>query len=156
MKEVVAPGLASGTVEQLYRNDGARLWRALYAKSGDRTVADDAVAEAFAQLLRRGDDVRDPRAWVWRAAFRISAGMLSDRPEVGAMPSIASADEPEHPTELFAALQALSEQQRKALLLRDYVGFTTAETARILDSTPASIRVQLTRARRTMRKVLDP
>ena len=26
-----------------------------------------AVAEAYAQLLRRGSVVRDPAAWVWRA-----------------------------------------------------------------------------------------
>jgi len=38
----------------------------------DPEVASDAVAEAFAQLIRRGDEVRDPRAWVWRSAFRIA------------------------------------------------------------------------------------
>jgi DNA-directed RNA polymerase specialized sigma24 family protein len=39
-----------GGLEQLYREDGARLWRALVAFSGDREVASDAVAEAFARL----------------------------------------------------------------------------------------------------------
>ena len=31
-------------------------------------------AEAFAQALRRGTAIRDPRSWVWRAAYRIAAG----------------------------------------------------------------------------------
>jgi DNA-directed RNA polymerase specialized sigma24 family protein len=33
-------------VERLYRVEGARLWRAVFAWSGDSAVADDAVAEA--------------------------------------------------------------------------------------------------------------
>lgn len=64
------------SLERLYREDGARLWRALLAFSGDREVASDAVAEAFAQALGRGDAIRQPDRWVWRAAFRIAAGEL--------------------------------------------------------------------------------
>jgi DNA-directed RNA polymerase specialized sigma24 family protein len=58
-------------IEELYRSDGERLWRAVYAYAGDGDVASDAVAEAFAQLLRRGTDLRDSQRWVWRAAFKI-------------------------------------------------------------------------------------
>ncbi|HJP65116.1 MAG TPA: hypothetical protein VKA30_02300 [Actinomycetota bacterium] len=65
--------------EALYRQEGARLWRSVYAFTADREVTNDAVAEAFAQLLRRGQDVRKPRAWVWKAAFRIAAGELKRR-----------------------------------------------------------------------------
>jgi RNA polymerase sigma-70 factor (ECF subfamily) len=70
---------AARGLERLYREDGARLWRALVAFSGDREVASDAVAEAFAQALGRGEELRDPQRWVWRAAFRIAAGELKDR-----------------------------------------------------------------------------
>jgi hypothetical protein len=66
-------------VEVTYRREAPRLWRALMLYSGDRDIASDAVAEAFAQLLGRGAAVRDPRAWVWRAAFRIAAGDLKRR-----------------------------------------------------------------------------
>ena len=60
-----------GEVERLYREQGGRLWAAVFAYAGDRGVADDAVAEAFAQLLRRGGEVRDQAAWVWTATFRV-------------------------------------------------------------------------------------
>jgi DNA-directed RNA polymerase specialized sigma24 family protein len=63
-------------VRVAYETQVTRLWRAVYAYSGRRDIADDAVAEAFAQVLRRGDEVRDVTAWVWRAAFRIAAGEL--------------------------------------------------------------------------------
>jgi len=66
-------------LERLYRDRGDRLWRAVLAYSGDPEVASDAVAEAFAQALRRGDAIRDLEAWLWRATFRIAAGDLADR-----------------------------------------------------------------------------
>ena len=66
-------------IEELYRSDGDRLWRAVLAFAGDREVASDAVAEAFAQAIRRGRAIRDPQKWVWRAAFRIAAGDLGRR-----------------------------------------------------------------------------
>ena len=69
----------SDMVEQTYLAHASKLWRSLRAYSGDPDVASDAVAEAFAQLLRRGDGVRDPGAWVWRTAFRIAAGDLKAR-----------------------------------------------------------------------------
>src|SRR5437870_8933778 len=68
-----------GEVERIYREDGGRLWRAVLVFAGDPEVASDAVAEAFAQVLRRGRAVRSPGAWVWRAAFRIAAGELKLR-----------------------------------------------------------------------------
>jgi DNA-directed RNA polymerase specialized sigma24 family protein len=64
---------------RLYREEAPRLWRAVFALTRSSEIASDAVAEAFAQCLRRGDGVREPRAWVWRAAFAIARGELKDR-----------------------------------------------------------------------------
>ena len=44
---------APNDIEGLYRADADRLWRAVYAFAGDTEIASDAVAEAYAQLLRR-------------------------------------------------------------------------------------------------------
>ena len=55
-------------LEAVYREHGDRLWWAVLAFSGDRDVASDATSEAFAQALRRGDALREPLAWIWRAA----------------------------------------------------------------------------------------
>jgi len=67
---------ADQDLERLYREEGSRLWWALHAYSGDRDVASDALAEAFAQALARGSAIRSPSAWIWKAAFRIAAGDL--------------------------------------------------------------------------------
>ena len=66
-------------LEELYRANGDRLWRALLGYTGDRDIASDSVAEAFAQALRRGVAIQDPLRWIWRAAFRIAAGELKTR-----------------------------------------------------------------------------
>ena len=47
--------------EELYRAHGPRLLRNVLLYSGDREIANDAVAEAFAQAMRRGEAVEgDP------------------------------------------------------------------------------------------------
>ena len=55
-----------------------------------------------------------------------------------------------------AGLQRLPAQQRTALVLRDVLGFSAAEAADILDSTPASINSALQRARHDFREPRDP
>ena len=66
-------------VEVAYRSIHFRLWRALLVDAGDRDVASETESEAFAQVMRRGDEVIDIAAWVWRSAFVIAGGMLATR-----------------------------------------------------------------------------
>lgn len=132
------------------------LWRAVLAFSGSREVADDAVAEAFAQLLRRGDEVANPSAWVRRAAFRIAAGELADRSRRGdpTMPEVGQSDN-EPAVDLLRALEDLPMQQRGGVVLCDLVGFTAAEAAELLGTSAAVVRVQRMRARRRLRERLE-
>ena len=132
-------------LERLYREDGTRLWRALVAFSGDRDVASDAVAEAFAQALGRGDDLRDPQRWVWRAAFRIAAGELKDRRRFRPPATDSGYEMAEPPARLVAGLARLSPNQRAVLVLHYYVGYPTKEIAGLLGSSAATVRVHLGR-----------
>jgi RNA polymerase sigma-70 factor (ECF subfamily) len=68
-----------GELERLYRDQRDRMWRAVLAFAGDPEVASDAVAEAFAQALRRADEIRSLDRWLWRTVFRIAAGELKER-----------------------------------------------------------------------------
>jgi RNA polymerase sigma-70 factor, ECF subfamily len=141
-------------IERLYRERGDRIWRGLLAFSGDPEVASDAVAEAFAQVLRRGDEVRDPERWVWRAAFRIAAGELKERRKSEVL-GVAGAYEMEEPArDLVVALGALSQRQRSAVVLHDAAGYPSKEVARIIGSTEVAVRVHLMRGRRRLRELL--
>jgi RNA polymerase sigma-70 factor, ECF subfamily len=136
----------------LYADEGPRLWRAVFAYAHDREIASDAVAEAFAQCIRRGDAVRDPRAWVWRSAFRIAAGELKERRMRTEVPEATY--EIEEPGPLLAALGKLSDRQRAALILRFYAGYDTEDIARIMGASRATVRVHVSRGRRRLAALL--
>ena len=144
----------SEEVERLYREGGDRMWRAILAFSGDPEVASDAVAEAFAQVLRRGDAVEDPERWVWRAAFRIASGELKERRKRPVLETIGSYEMEEPARDLVVALGVLSEKQRSAVVLHDAAGYPAREVARIVGSTEAAVRVHLMRGRRRLRELL--
>jgi RNA polymerase sigma-70 factor, ECF subfamily len=144
----------TGRIERLYRERGDRIWRGLLAFSGDPEVASDAVAEAFAQVLRRGDEVRDPERWVWRAAFRIAAGELKEQRKREVL-GVAGSYEMEEPArDLVVALGSLSERQRASVILHDAAGYSAREVAKIVGSTEAAVRVHLMRARRRLQELL--
>lgn len=59
-----APTRQTSVLEAVYREQSPRLWRALVAYGGSPDIADDAVAEAFAQACRRGEEIHSPDRWV--------------------------------------------------------------------------------------------
>jgi RNA polymerase sigma-70 factor (ECF subfamily) len=154
--EAVVTDRAGGGLEALYRQDGGRLWRAVLMYAGDREVASDAVAEAFAQALRRGTAIRDPRRWVWRAAFRIAAGELkSRRRRWSALGVEEPYEQSDLPLLLREALARLSPKQRAAVVLHHYAGYPVRDVARIIGSTSSAVGVHLHRARDRLRRLLE-
>jgi RNA polymerase sigma-70 factor (ECF subfamily) len=146
---------AAGAVEAVYRQDGDRLWRALYAFAGNEDVASDAVAEAFAQALRRGTDLRDPRSWVWRSAFRLAAGDLKRQSSLSHGPMPEGAFNDAHADDdLLSALQQLTPQQRAVIVLHYYVDCPVREIARRTGINQLAVRAHLSRGRKRLRRLL--
>ena len=143
-------------IERLYREQGGKLWRAVLALSGDREVASDAVAEAYAQMLRRGEAVREPSKWVWMAAFRIAAGELADRRRRGgvAQRKEETYEMAERAEELIGLLSRLSPNQRASVVLHHYAGYPVKEIAEIIGSTGPAVRVHLSRGCKRLRELL--
>ena len=146
---------APSDIEALYRADADRMWRAIYAFAGDAEIADDAVAEAYAQLLGRGKAVRDPAAWVWRAAFQISRGQLMDRRR--AIDRVRTSTE--HldtyvDQDLLVAVARLPEGQRAAVVLFYYADLPIRQIADRLGTNSLAVRASLARGRRTLRRLL--
>jgi RNA polymerase sigma factor (sigma-70 family) len=145
------------SVEALYRSDSPRLWRAVYAWAGDAEVASDAVAEAYAQVLRRGGAVRDPAAWTWRTAFKVAAGALKNRPassdaelDADAVVHLDAYTDPD----LLAALRRLPDAQRAAVVLFYYADLPIRQIADRLGSNSLAVRANLSRGRRRLRELL--
>lgn len=135
-----------------------RVWRAVLVWSGDNDVAQDSVAEAFAQVLRRGGDVLDVGAWVWRASFRIAGGLLAERRRHDQIPEGAIQAEAALPDDVVAlgeCLGRLSERDRTVVVLSLVAGWSSAEIAELTGSSPGAVRVRLHRSRSTLRKCLE-
>ena len=141
-------------IEALYRREGVKIWRALCAQTGDLELASDALGEAFAQYLRRKDQVRDPTAWLWRAAFKIAMGELQGRNRNVPLSIDPSYLMPEPARDLVVALSRLSPKQRAAMVLHYFGGYSTREIASIIGSSGATVRVHLSQGRRRLRDLL--
>ena len=139
--------------EQVFRDAGPALWRTIYAfAAGRRSVADDAVAEAFARALERADTIRDPVPWLYRTAFRLAAQDLRrDRREPEPRLTESSQD---GLGALVPALRRLSPAQRAAVVLHYEADLPVREVARRMGTSVAAVKVHLFRARQRLRVLL--
>jgi RNA polymerase sigma-70 factor (ECF subfamily) len=140
-------------IERVYREVGDRLWWALLAYTGDRELASDAAAEAFARAIGAAGTIRDPAAWVWRVAFRVATASLraprpADREPEG------SYELDEGALDVIRALQRLPDRQRAVFVLFYLDDQPTARIAELLGMAPATVSVHLHRARRKLRDLL--
>jgi RNA polymerase sigma-70 factor (ECF subfamily) len=140
--------------DAIWRDEGTALWRAVLVYSGGRrVVADDAVAEAFARTIERGDAVREPVPYLYRIAFRLAAADLkrlaSQAPVEDSEVSDVVAD-----VDLLRALRALSPDQRAAIFLRYHADLPAARIAELLGTSSAAVRVRLMRGRRKLAALL--
>jgi RNA polymerase sigma-70 factor (ECF subfamily) len=155
MDLVIESESRSMSLEALYREQGDRLWRSLYAYCGDREIAGDSVAEAFAQALSRGGAIHDPSAWIWRAAFRIAAGALKERGRRTFVIPDATVDPPDGPSAAIEALSRLSQGQRAAIVLHYFADLPIGDVARLMGTTSPAVKMHLMRGRRALRGILE-
>lgn len=158
--EEVATGRStlSDRVHEAWVANADALWRSVRAWSADPDIASDAVAEAFAQALRRGEVIDDVGRWTGRAAFRIAAGMLQARRLAG---SELTGDPPggdwlpEDTVALLEALRRLTDEDRMVAVLAMVGGWPAKDIAAVIDSTPGAVRVRLHRTRKRLRTLLE-
>ena len=143
-------------IEQLYEEMGERLWWALLAYSGNREIANDATAEAFARSLASSGSIDNPANWIWRVGFRLATKELKAARRHVPLTELPMADDDDRAEvlELMAALQKLSRQQRAAAVLFYLDGRPANEIGAILGVREATVGVHLHRARGRLRELL--
>jgi RNA polymerase sigma factor (sigma-70 family) len=139
-------------IERVYREVGNRLWWALLAYTGDREMAGDAAAEAFARALAAPDTIRDPAAWVWRVAFRVATTLLRAPKTTGDREASYEIDD--RAAGVMLALKQLPPKQRAVFVLFYLEDRPATEIAELLEMAPATVSVHLHRARRKLRAIL--
>ena len=140
-------------IERVYREVGDRLWWALLAYTGDREMASDAAAEAFARALATPETIRDPGAWVWRVAFRVATTLVRT-PARAAEVRESSYEIDDRVADVIRELRRLPHRQRAVFVLFYLEDRPTQEIADVLGMSSATVSVHLHRARRKLRAIL--
>lgn len=137
---------------ELFETDRLRLVRIAYLITGQQSVAEEAVQEAFLRTASAWDRVRKPRQYLQTAVVdqcrtwgRHQQVIARHRPT----PPPPTFQEPD---ELWDALGRLSERRRAAIVLRYYADLPHAEIAEILDCPPATVRTTIHRALEQLRQ----
>lgn len=125
----------------------------------DRSLADDAYQNTFLCWMEHPPKAEPgsshERAWFVRCAVHRCTDLIrqAKRRAADDIPETAAAPD-ENTGEVMDALMKLPENYRMPLYLCGVWGYSTEEAARMLDLTPANLRVRLTRARRALAKSL--
>lgn len=153
--------------ERLYAVEAAGLFSFLAYRTGDRSLAEDLVADAFERALRarrRFDRRRgSEKTWLYAIALNVlrdharrtaAVGRALERhgaPEAAADTGIAQV---EHRDQLQRALTVLSPQEREAIALRFGAELTVPEMAEVLGEPLTTVEGRVYRALRKLREVL--
>ena len=130
--------------EELVQSQENRLYRAALAILGSRQEAEDAVQDTFLAFWEKAPEgLRDEGAWLMRGLVNNCRSRLRTSRRRETLP-------------LWEELRALPPQDRAAIHLFYYEGFSTQEIARILKCRPGTVRSRLSRARERLRELLDP
>jgi RNA polymerase sigma-70 factor, ECF subfamily len=147
-----------------------RLYRAAWSLSGSREEAEDLVQETFARVLRKprilhSEDDLGYLLRVLRNTFFSTRRTAARRPQTTALPDDLDVVEDRRATrpearlesaELYAAISALPEDFRDALVAIDVVGLSYREAAKALKVREATITTRLHRARQRVAAALTP
>ena len=146
-------------LEELVRRYAPLVYRLAYARTGNRTDAEDVMQETFLRLVRKKPRFQSEehcQAWLLRVAANC-ANSLRIKPwrrEVPLEEAGAVEAEPED-LGVLEAVQALPAKYRIPIYLYYYEERSTAEIAAVLGKKEATVRTWLFRARARLRQLLE-
>jgi RNA polymerase sigma factor (sigma-70 family) len=142
-----------GDFEHWYRSEYPNVLGSLLLALGNRDIAEEAAAEAFARTYERWSHVKTmarPRGWVYVVAINVARRRLRRRAlERLLLTRTRSPEEvpPETGLELWDLVRALAPRERMAIVLR-YVGdLPEAEVAKAMGISPGGVAKTLHTAR---------
>jgi RNA polymerase sigma-70 factor (ECF subfamily) len=152
----------TGTFEELFQREHARLFGTLCLATGDGWEAEELMQESFLKVWERWDRVRghpDPAGYLYRTAFNLHRSRLrrvarAARRAVAVPPPADPFSGVEERHSLFTALRRLPRRQRTALVLLDLLDLTSEEAGRLLGIRAVTARVLASQARAALREVL--
>ena len=135
------------------------VWRAAFAVTRHRELADDVAQDAFlraAAALDRFDERRSLAPWLARIAVNRAIDLIRrERQTPVADLEPQAAFDPGEDRDLHEAVEALPLERRTVVVLHFFLGFTLEESAEILDIPPGTAASRLSRALASLREALE-
>jgi len=163
LREVSRPELEPPTFERFFEEHYTSLLKAMYLVTGNRHEAEEVTQETFVRACERWHLVvrADNRpGYVYRMAVNAYRSRLRRLARAA-----RKAVRPDPDPDLFGAVEdrdaigralgALSEGQREALVLVEWMGMTDDEAGAVLGVSPITVRVRIHRARLVLRPLLE-
>ena len=170
MAAVEGAAHAGTTTQDLYSQYGKQIYSYCLHKLRSREEAEDAVQTTFMNAFRslqRGATTQFEQAWLFKIAQNVcfarqtssSRRLRLEAPnDFEVLQEIVPSREGEQPLELMGleeALEQMPENQRRAILLREWQGLSYREIAQELELTQAAVEMLIFRARRTLAGALE-
>lgn len=141
-------------LDALYRVEYAGMVRLAYTLLADNAEAEEIVQDSFVEVHRRWQEIRKPGAYLRSAVVSRCRSALQRRKlrlaHAVEQPGVSAAA-----GELWDVLTRLSDEQRVAVVLRYYGGYSAADIATMLDMPAATVRSHLRRGLAALRKELE-
>lgn len=155
-------------LDDLYVQHHRELWAIFYSQCSDPERAYDAVQESFLKLHRyKGEAIRDARAWLLRvgqnwlrdvARRKSSSCRLSPSLDEIAKSKVSPHEvmaKDENRSVMREALTELIEDDRRVLVMKYSLNWSSAKMAIVMDCSPAAVDMRLSRARRRLAEHLE-
>lgn len=144
----------------IFERHWPRVWRAAYAVSNSREIADEAAQDAFLRAraaLHRYNPSLPLGPWLAKIAVNRARDILRSerrRETVTAEPS-RTGDRGQLTGDLLAVLSGLPRERREAIILHYLIGYSIREVAEVLETSPGTVSSRIARGLNQLRAELE-
>lgn len=158
-EEPLVTSTSTGSFEDFFEAERARLFGAISVMTGNRHEAEEIMQDAFLRIWERWDRVSamdEPAGFLYRTAMnlyrkRLRRAAVAMRKAANLLPSddaLAAVEARDQATRL---LRTLTPREREALVLTAYLGYSTEEAGTLLGIKGNTVRVLTARARASLK-----
>jgi RNA polymerase sigma factor (sigma-70 family) len=149
--------------EALFEREKGRLFQALCLVTRNRFEAEELAQDAFLSVYERWDRVAemdDPTGYLYRTAMNAfrswhRRSALAAKRAIGLSRTDDATSAIEEQDMVVRALASLTARQRAAVVLIDFMGYSSEEAGRMLGIRASTVRTHAERAHRDLKQRMD-
>ena len=146
------------SAEQAFEKYSDMVYRLAFARVKNKYDADDILQEVFLRFIKCKDKVNNDehaKALLIRITINCTKSMLTGSWFKKTAPLSEDLSVSFSQNDTLDAVLRLPKKYRTVVHLHYYMGYTTDEIAKILNSKPSTVKSQLHRARKQLKKSLE-